>query len=177
MGILAEQLDPVTIRAQSPDKTVRASLTYHQGLLVRIKPGTIAGSTPGRLSDEITETINRALRGFRTAGRTIFEREHGEAELKRLRDTDAGRALQPYFDALPGLSAAATGARGAVTVTWTGEDCKVTVHEHAMFASETTVSEDVNDAITRAQSSYTIAAAELYEDLVESRERDEGTGR
>ncbi|MGH8881980.1 MAG: hypothetical protein ACRD0P_32300, partial [Stackebrandtia sp.] len=65
MSILAEQLDPVVIRAQSPDRTVRASLTYHEGLLVRIKPGTIAGTTAAALAEQITATVNRTLRGFR----------------------------------------------------------------------------------------------------------------
>ncbi|ADD42748.1 hypothetical protein [Stackebrandtia nassauensis] len=174
MGILAEQLDPVTIRAQSPDKTVRASLTYHEGLLVRIKPGTIATSTPASLAEQIAETINRALRGFRTAGQTIFEREHGEAELERLRATAEGRALRPYLDALADLSAEATGARGTVTVVWKSNTCSVTVHEHAMFASETAVSEDINDAVTLAQAKYTVEAARLHSTLVEPHERRHG---
>lgn len=172
MGILAEQLDPVTIRAQSPDKTVRASLTYHEGLRVRIKPGTIAASTPDRLAAEIAETVNRALHGFRTAGRSIFEREHGDDEWERLRDTEAGRRLRPYFDALAQLTAEGSGERGTVTVLWSATNCRVMVHEHAMFANETAVSADVDDALARAQARYTTRAAELHALLVTDPDRE-----
>lgn len=166
MGILADRLDPVTIRAQSPGRTVRASLTYHEGLLVRIKPGTIATTGPAALSREITETVNRALRGFRTAGDTVHRRESSAEELERLRHTETGRALRPYLEALERLTVEATGDRDAVSVVWGGGDCRVTVHDHARFGSDTAVTEDVNEALRKAQAQYTARAAQLAELLL-----------
>ena len=169
MTILAEPLDPVIIRAQSPDKTVRASLTYHEGLLVRVKPGTIAGATAAGLAEQITEAVNRALRGFRTASDNVFEREYGAAALELLIDTEPGRALRPRFEALGSLAAEATGDREAVTVEWRARSCRVMVHEHAMFGNETALASDLNQALAQAQLKFAALAADLLS------QPDEGT--
>ncbi|MGH8877412.1 MAG: hypothetical protein ACRD0P_08740, partial [Stackebrandtia sp.] len=94
-------------------------------------------------------------------------REYGAAALDQLRATDQGRRLRPYFDALPSLVAEATGAREAITVRWRSHSCEVRVHEHAMFGSETSMSADVNHALTFAQTTFGSLAADLFSDLVE----------
>ncbi|HZE39143.1 MAG TPA: hypothetical protein VE172_10070, partial [Stackebrandtia sp.] len=87
MPVSSAELSIVTARAQSRDKTVRATLSQAAGLRVRLKPGSLDGHTPDSLARAVSAAVTGVLAGYRRAGDRIAARELGAGGLEGLRDS------------------------------------------------------------------------------------------
>lgn len=70
---LAERMAALTVRATSPQRTVRVTLTGTGGVRVALRPGCLDGYTGSSLSAEVTDAVAAALRGHAQAVASLLE--------------------------------------------------------------------------------------------------------
>lgn len=162
-----ELLRTVRVRAQSPDRTVTATVSAETGVRVRFQSNSLEGHNADKVAEAVRAAVHGALDGYERAADQVLRREQGEDAWESLRDSDAGRALRPYFEALERVDVDVVGEREVVKIGWVDGRFRVKLHPDALFLRGDVLAAEIDTTIKKMYEKRSIAAQRLYADLVD----------
>lgn len=166
MFLATDHMRHVRVRALSPDKTVTATKTAERGIRVNLEFGCLGRHDATSLARQVRAAVSGVLEAYRKAGDEVMKRHFEKDALSDAWQTETGRKLRPFLDALERLTVTGVGPRGVAKVGLDDGRVRVAFRSEALTMREAEVGEEIDAALAAMYDRRSMEAARLYDELV-----------